>query len=248
MPQKQGINYYSIRDRIRNFDLIAFRGSDLVSDLIGCLQSFETYTHVGIALRTDVLANIAYHDLGFANDLEKESVLMPHSVFVWESTASGRIGDGACDVTGATFVGVQLRDLDEVMSHYDRHAQTRIAWCPLQEDWRRRLCCANEQQRIVANLFAQYNHTYYDANCFSLFGALFACCRPCRKVCLRTAPCVQHAQICSELAANIYREIGILPPNIESQNVIPADFFVGDCDEEIPFLFRDVIRISVYTE
>ena len=56
---------------------------------------------------------------------------------------------------------------------------------------------------------------------------------------------LSHWQFCSELVANIYKDVGILPASVDAANVMPVDFITDpknptktlDKDGEVPPLF-----------
>src|SRR5436309_2685398 len=102
-------NYNDIKDKISPFDLIAFRGGDLASDLICFLQKHQLtcgdFTHVGIVVTSDVL-------------MIKDYQLEEHELYLLESTFSyfPSITHSIPDVTtGKCKFGIQLKKLKDVI-------------------------------------------------------------------------------------------------------------------------------------
>lgn len=138
-PAKEGLIYGDIRHRIQTFDLLLFRGYDPVSDAIAaverCFVGYNEYTHVGIAVRGGDLPGTHRGAL-----------------YVWEATMSGPLGDGVMNIDGEAFLGVQLRDLDDVVEAYDAHPDTRLAWAPLRRDARDRIAEYEAEQLELARI------------------------------------------------------------------------------------------------
>ena len=107
--------YDAIKNKIRPLDLIAFRGGDIISDLIATLESHEVgigaFSHVGMVVTSEILPSCMVNG--------KEFYLAPDRVYVFESTFTydiPHITDGVPDVTtGHGEFGVQLRDLEDVI-------------------------------------------------------------------------------------------------------------------------------------
>jgi hypothetical protein len=51
-------------------------------------------------------------------------------------------------------------------------------------------------------------------------------------------------QFCSELVANIYIAVNIIPSGINSKDIVPMDFFLYD-KNGIPCILSDVIFITI---
>src|SRR5579885_1883326 len=118
---KPGIKFSQIKDQIKAFDIIVFRGAELVSDTISIVEEVfigdGEWTHVGMIITADLLP--------FKNGI-------PGKLYLWESTMSGKFGGGPNDVeTGKGDFGVQIRDLEAVINSYDKPADTKIGWCKL---------------------------------------------------------------------------------------------------------------------
>ena len=267
---KPGVAYAELKDKMCTFDLLLFRGTDAISGAISRIERAKTgygdYTHVGIVVRGI--------DLVPAIEAEGEDKwLKSDAVYVFESTISGEMADGCMDVHGESHLGVQLRVLDDVVAHYDRPAKSRLAWCSMQ-DSKRPACCAVQVdlRSAVRAAFEKYRGLRYDLSAVDLAACAFPSMR-----CLRNSKAFSRVrdligrvvysskradgakgadndiiskwQFCSELAANIYRDLGILPQTVEPQNVMPVDFLTDDrngrktydADGQVPVLFAEPV-------
>ena len=221
--EKSGAEYAHIRSRIQTFDLLLFRGYDPVSDCIAAVQSCfvgpggSEYTHLGLAIR--------------GSDLPGVEGVSPTGLYVWESTMSGPLGDGVNNVFGDAFLGVQLRDLDEVVPAYDSHPDTRLAWAPLRPEVRAGIASRHGAPMgmspgatVLAELFEEKNGTPYDVACCALAGAAGSCCRPLRSLERRLCPATQDWIFCSELVCLTYQALGAIAPEANPMDAMPADF------------------------
>ena len=128
--EKPGCPYWEIREKMTTFDLLLFRGTDFVSNAIARVEAFEdgrqvrdiaNFTHAGLVIRgRDLMPPIT---------VEEAHWLCMDGVYVLESTMSGKLADGCYDVNGKTHLGVQLRNLDDVVMHYDAKPAARLACC-----------------------------------------------------------------------------------------------------------------------
>jgi hypothetical protein len=260
---KPGIPFDEISARIRTFDLILFRGSDFVSKAIAEIENaysgVNDFTHVGIAIR--------------ARDIDELSPLWrseTDALYIFESTASGALVDGCAAVTDHRgHLGVQLRNLPQVVKHYDAKPATRMAWMPLQESVR-----AQIPPHAVDAVLNRYMYVAYNASCIGLLAAAFPLVRRvrdcwafrklrnlfCRCCCCGARP--NTWLFCSELCAQIYKDIGVFPRGVESADVLPVDFLPAettpiltassseqkvsgetvDTDNQVPWVFGTLIR------
>lgn len=258
---KPGRSFLEIKPLICTFDLIMFRGGDLVSDAISAVEKASVhdkrggdYTHVGMAIWSDDLL------------APGSGPQQPRRLLVLESTMSGNMADGVPDIDGHAHLGVQLRDLEAVVNGYDANPKTHIAWLPLQEDRR-----GSVKKGQLAASYDKYKGIFYDASALDLAAAAVPMLRPIRdcsllecvrdKMCaciccclpksLEVTPQESKWLFCSELVANVYRDTGILPANVEPKDVLPCDFLPSsagssygtmDADKKVPWLFTGVVQ------
>jgi hypothetical protein len=234
MSSKPGVPYREICDQIQTFDLILFRGGDFVSGAISRVESVTTgvddFTHVGIAIRAQSISELS--------DLWRPG---NDTLYIFESTASGKLVDGVSAVTdGRGHLGAQVRDMAQVAKHYDAGATTRMAWMPLQDSIRAKI-----DPRAINAILDKYMYTAYNASCVSLAAAASPILRKIRdswvfrkirSILYRYFCCGAQPNtwlFCSELCAHIYRDIGVFPDSVIPADVMPVDFLP---EETTPFL------------
>lgn len=214
-PTKPGVSYDAVRREIRPLDLMLFRGADPVSHLIqGCERCYlgdGGVSHVGLVVNSEVVG--------------LQPGMQPGTLYIWESTMSGRLTDGVPDIAGRSRLGVQLRELDAVVTAYDADRGTAVMWGRLRDNpCDRELAKVREALRPV---FAANHDKPYELNCCQLLAALFPCLR-CFPDCLET----RHI-FCSELVATAYVAVGVLPAVCDPAYVMPADFVAADRDHAV---------------
>ncbi len=261
MVDKPGILYSDMRDNVRTYDLLLFRGADFVSNTISHIETVMDgsgdFTHAGIAIR--------------AKDLPESSQLyrppQDDKLYVFESTASGKIAGGPPGTDGRGHLGVQVRDMDTLVPIYDGYPSSRLAWLPLREDTRPPI---NPYQ--VQDILDRYTNLMYDANCLDLLASAFPVLRSMRRIfrnscCLLKYMCCMcftarrtgRWYFCSELVSQIYIDIGVFPDSLNPEDVLPMDFMPRernltaddasppkdgatlDADKQVPWVFRKVI-------
>lgn len=227
-------NYNDIQEQIKPFDLIAFRGGDLASDLIHYLQKHQLtcgdFTHVGLIVTSDVLTIDDYK-------LEEHELYLLESTFSFFPSITHAIPDVTTDQGK---FGVQLKKLKQVIPHYIYNNQTKVAWCPLIDN---PYDCIDNRLKLkeqMSQFYKDNQNTLYDMDPLSLLGSMFPALRHIRdkrdkvinKICSHFKS--QHNpalwQFCSELVAHVYQLIGVIPHEMDCKNVLPMDFFGYDQD------------------
>jgi hypothetical protein len=232
---KVGVFYKDCLKEAKSFDLILFAGSDAISLLIKYITEKEindkldehygenTYSHVGIVIRKDVL-----------------DYLDDDKIYVWESTMSGKLGEGVKNIDGNSFLGIQLRDLEKVIKAYDDSDKTRVALLPLIIDY------DTNKLDEFKRFFNRYNNTLYDINPASLLSSLIPCIRPARKS-FEELLGTEDLLFCSEMTTLVYKLLGLFPEHINEKNVVPQDFIGADIDGQIPAnIFGPPIIMTAY--
>lgn len=231
------VNYNDIKNQIKPFDLIAFRGGDLVSDLISYLEKYQLscddFTHVGLVVTSDILDIPDFK-------LDKDELYLLESTFSFFPSITHAIPDVT---TGQAKFGVQLKKLNEAIPNYIYNDKTKVAWCRLlnnpYDDIQNKL----HLKQQMSEFYKQYHNTLYDMDPLDLLGSMFTTCRGLRdfkdKVCHKIWNKCKNLnqynnpalwQFCSELVASIYQLIGIIPKDVNIKNVLPMDFFGYDQD------------------
>jgi hypothetical protein len=259
---KPGVRFDTIKNTMQTYDLVMFRGSDFVSDVIAAVEQecdgVSDFTHVGVVIRgRDLPQTSEYRNHGEADGL-----------YIFESTASGKLSDGVPSfVDQRGHLGVQLRDLASVVRAYDASPKTRMAWMALRPELRPPRCPA-----VCHDVIDRYIGRAYAASPLALLGAaapfmrFFRDFRPyrrardlfCRCCCCGAKPSTWL--FCSELCARIYVDIGVFPDTVNPANVMPADFLpiettpilnsptqtlsnqTVDADKETPWVFQQLTR------
>jgi hypothetical protein len=262
------VNFIEIKDKIRPFDIIAFRGGDIISDIIYMLESYEIgisddFTHVALVVTSELLPSFIYNN--------KEITLEHNKLYILESTLTYNLSnytDYPPEIsTNCGYFGVQIRELETIIPRYIIKEETKVAWCPLINNPFDRLTNETDYQyntrlSTIKDKFKQefdkYYHTSYQANLINLFAAMFPCIRPLRTISnivfktifdklkeLNITNCVGPSgwQFCSELIANIYIDFNILSKEYNPQDVLPVDFFGYDVDG-IPPIVSEVLFIK----
>lgn len=266
-PAKPGVPWSVIRNQIRTYDLLLFRGADFVSEAIAKVEEHGVgtgeFTHVGLAVwAKDLPAKSRFRRAG---DEEK--------LYVLESTASGRIASAPGNIDRRSQLGVQLRDMDEVVPAYDTFPRARLAWAPLRdsrksaEDSSSDAPTSNTAAKatrpapnpaVLENILERYMDLFYDANCLDLLASALPSLRTLRtffhgSCCVLQAlfccgctssPCRKHQinkwYFCSELVSQVYIDLGVFPRTLNPANVMPSDFLPRTALVDAGFLLSDM--------
>jgi len=214
-PEYDSIPWEDAIKKIRPFDVLLFKGGDFVSDGIRKIEKLTT--KIGAFSHAALVISPRYLGL---SDLD------PDKLYTWEITMSGKLNDGVTDYKGRSFLGVQIRPLDEVVAAVLRNGpRTRVAWLPLKINIEEMLPI--ELQRKATALFTETYEAPYEA---CLCVLLAASCPRLR--CCSTQGTSRF--FCSEFVAYILKGMGFLPVSCKEQNVIPVDFIPNtDTDKEI---------------
>ncbi len=246
--------YKNVRKNIKNFDLLFFKGSNLISTIISETEKRQTsngsYTHIGMALDGSTLPST--HPL-YARD----------RVYILESNMGGELsGDKVGSaLDGKSFFGVQIRNLDLIMQRVG--LENEVGWAPIDSEkvFNKTLYqeltkpTTNESREKIAAIFDRYVGLNYDATLVDLGASAGCLCfRQIRKAtqtdkkstncCAagivnyvirkkmknKIAPAKatdspRDRMICSELTARVLQNAEIIQPgSVNSENVIPVDF------------------------
>lgn len=263
MAQKPGVPYADIRDKMLSYDLLLFRGGDMAANAIAKVEEsyvgVNDFTHVGMVVRG--------RDLPLTSPLRNAG---PARLYVFESTASGDWCDDSVPsaVDNRGHLGVQLRDLDLVVRSYDKPVHTRMAWMSLQSALRPRPDPLILQEELDKYMFRPYAASFVDLAAAAspamrylrdnwLFrkvrsGLCWMCCMSNPSTWL----------FCSELCAQIYKDVGVFPQTVVPADVMPVDFLplettplltprspeepilgqTVDADHQVPWVYDGLVR------
>lgn len=207
-----------LKYNIKPFDIICFRGNDFVSNIISNVEKRNfgngEWTHVGIVLTRDVLK--------FKGKDNK--------FYIWESTMSGKIGDGVNNIYNKGHFGVQIRDLDSVIEGYLKVKKTKIGWCklinnPLDKKENESNKIYNDRisniKHIIRKFYYKNKNNKYDYTLKTFLKTLFP-----RLSKIKIINKILHTDdkyFCSELVAEIYKQINIIEKDIDPENIAPIE-------------------------
>ena len=249
VPTKEGELYSEYAKNIRPLDLVLFRGKDYISDLIRFIQGkvlpevssaeysipSDAFSHVGVIVTSEILDDDRLED---------------GKLYIWESTMSGNLTDGVTNIQGESYLGVQLRDFDNVVESYDEDPRTRIAVAHISPIFFNEVWGFDEKYEnlkgMFTKIFQKYNGIRYDSNLISLASSISPYFRPIRENAEEIFG-TEEWLFCSELVAVVYRELGWFSPSVDPKNVVPMDFIGRDGDSEenggIPVIVENPVYI-----
>lgn len=241
-PALESISYNEAKALMRPFDVLLFRGGDFISDGISRIE--KATTRVGAFTHAALIISGACLDFPFLTQDSYTS--KPDHLYSWEITMSGKLNDGVTDIFGKSFLGVQLRDLDEVIKATLSNPKASVAWLPLNRSKSDYSTITNETRLRATALYLQtYEAPYEIYPCVLLAAACprFRCC----------STKGTKRFFCSEFVAYILRSIGHLPPTVKVENVLPVDFLPGvdtdgeliNCCEEPRYLTLPCVQDSI---
>lgn len=235
---KRGALYDDIKRHFRPFDAVFFKGSSLFSRVISRSQMLFNddpnsgdFTHVGMIVNSDIL--------------EHPNVLKG-KLYILESTIGGHFGLDVYDINGRSIIGVQLRDLDEVVRAYDVPNNTTIAYGKLIANPINKLPGLKLKEMFTI-FFNEVNGKMYNGNICDMMAAFIPYIRGYREfnkyVTNSMCPCMggNDKYFCSELIALAYVITGVYPENINIHNVMPRDIAMPWCDTDtMPTIMESV--------
>jgi hypothetical protein len=224
--KKIGEDYNLVKESFQSCDLLLFSGNDPISKSIRKVEKkltgYGEYSHAGIVIRGCDIPELDDDEL-----------------YVFESTMSGPLGDGALNIKGESFLGVQMRNLDVVMREYDKYDDTKIAHCQLLPEKRAQL--ADDWKEVLTKSYHMYDGRSYEMTATGLVSAGFEVFRPLRALERYIAPKSKEHLFCSELVCCILQG-----------DVLPVDFVsldgesTLDKDKDTPVIFSIPRVITFY--
>lgn len=244
--------YSEIQNKFTPLDLLFFRGTEILSNTISVLEAKMNgngdFSHVGVLINSELIPTVPQ--------------LKPGRWYVWESTISStsvlieNLTDGAVNVeNGRGTIGVQIRDLEEVIGYYTKDGG-KVAWGQLLNNpWTQTQDFPKQREDLIKRVCVVHKLVgtrTYDFNILALLASIFPCLRkprdvfneimingysllvswklPSNDVKADTSPTPAGWLFCSELVAIIYQRVGVLAADVNPQNVVPIDFLGYDQD------------------
>lgn len=216
-----------IKGKIRSFDLLSFRGGDFISDIIIILQrkskGISPFSHVGMVVKSDILEEWNGYKL------KEDNIYVLESTFSYE--VMGILKSSPDVIKEKGIFGVQLRNLEDVIDTYISSKKTKIAWCKLIEnplDYKD-INLIKDEFRVI---FEKYYNMFYALSLLDLLGTLYPAIAFIRDNKKKLTKYLRKMlfmkknnewQFCSQLVANIYKDMGIA--SVNPNNITPSDFF-----------------------
>jgi len=235
---KKGDLYNSIKNKIRPFDVVMFKGGNIAANVI-CeferrgkkISACGDFSHCGMVVTSDII---------------NEPLLEKGKLYILESTLGGLTTDGVKDINGKTCFGVQLRDLDKVVAHYDVPNNTHIAWCPIINNPLDATKSMDEIKDKMTNIYKQVIWKMYDYNLFDFASVIIPLLRPLRPY-IDKIMRSEDLFFCSELIAHVYIGMEIYPDYVIPLNTAPDDLIHPEEDPDKlrpPKIVNDVNYIT----
>lgn len=235
-PQpKKGILYSECQAQMRPFDVIFFKGDALFSALISVLEKHGNkipnsgeFTHVAMIVNSDVLNH------------EK---ILPGKQYILESVVGGSFAHNVKNINNKVVYGVQIRDLEEVVTAFDKSNDTIVAWGKLINNPLDNMSLCEIRTRL-----SEFCNTYvgktYDANPFSLLSSVFPCLRKCRNK-VETLCGTSDWYFCSEIVALAFKHFRIYPDYVNEKNVLPRDLIHPEADvDKMPTIISTLTYVT----
>lgn len=213
---KQGSLYSSVKSSLRPLDLLLFSGGEFVSKFIKHVEIKQLKQKKGVPVEPGAFSHVG---LVVTSEILDHELVLPGNIYIWESTMGGALGDGVMNVEGETFFGVQLRDFDALVPIYDAPNDTNIAVAHLLVN---PLDTTPDIKKKFTDVFHKYNGVLYDINLLNELGSIFGGCRKIRDM-IEDVIGDDEWLFCSEHVATVYQDMGIFPPTVIPENVVPMD-------------------------
>jgi len=241
-------------DKVQPFDLLMYSGTGIVSSTIraaqGKMLGNSEFSHVDIVVTSEVLPQIPQLKPGRKYTLGSNLVIP-------------LLTDGVKDVrTNTTKLGVQIRDLEEVVNKfYSKNQGNYICWCPLTDNpW---VKSEKSKKKIIEDMtsfIAQFGFKPYERNFLDILGRIH---KGARKINLQieekiidgikvlsTVGLVDRVDSrdiqsrsfsCVEIVVMIYQVIGVLSMKLDPREVAPVHFITKE--SPLPKVITDPVEI-----
>lgn len=223
-------------DKIKPLDLVFFQGQEIMSKSIMTVESIVSkkrmslYSHVGVVIDKTILP---IPEVG-------------EGLYILESTLGIRYpkgGDVPKDIRGKGRFGVQIRVLEEVIMGYRGSIAIGPLIVPVDKD------LARERTMEIWNY---YKDGRYAGDLLSLLSSAFSCLRPPARITRHIyteagriihvgEPDVPYV-MCSQLVCLLYQSLGLVPKDVDPENVMPLDFL--DIRGIFPSMIGDLIHFA----
>jgi hypothetical protein len=191
------VSYNKKRHELKTGDVLIFSGFGLDSRMVKFFTT-SCFSHVGVVVYIQDESLIS-------NELRDKDHL-----YLFHSTLDSYNKDVPDVISGKTKGGVQLNSLGKVMEWY-----------------KGRIILRRQSKRIqigedaLKSIILEHVNKPYENGVSELLNSVY------RGRCAPICNSDNNAFFCSELAVTFYKEVGILPRNIQPYKYIPSDFATG---------------------
>jgi len=240
-----GLSVAELIEQAEPLDLIIFRGTGVVSDLIArfeqdSLRIYEKVFHVGDKLETACTHAGIVITRKMCPKIRTDSLPI-ETKLIYESTCSGELTDGIPNAeTGNGFLGVQVRNLADVAAAYLQSKNSAVALCKLKNNPTRRDINESEKtfelrqkklRKALKSVYSKYNHKHYTVNMFDLLAAAFPKLRPIRRatddLLNKVGLGSKNLFFCSQFVALVWQSTEIISKKIRAADFTPEDLVSG---------------------
>lgn len=233
-------------EQIKPLDLLVFKGGDLTSHAIMegeeyITGSSNTPSHVEIMITKEWCDRIKCHE---------EHPIYADQPLSWGSTS---LGKSISIETGGHVNGVQIRDLEYLMTKYLSKEGSNVGYCSLRnnptvfyldnEKWTDYAARSDKLKRDLCAAYDKYHGKEYNNNPLALIGVMFPQFRHLRNASQMSISSFEKGNklFCSEFVASLYEDIGIIDDMtdgvadgkmLDPRDVLPVDFFGPDADNQ----------------
>lgn len=230
MAELTSASWKTVREMVNPLDLVFFNGPH-VSKAIRTLQKRKISKKKRKAQTAQEIMGWSHVALVITSELVDDARLVPGKLYVLESTMSGSKNDGVNAINGDSFFGVQIRDLDELISAYtkdDDHA-VGIAFADQQHGGWNDTGARDRLRILMTSWLHHYEGARYDWNVISLGGSIFPTLRPLRNAFEKVFN-TDGWLFCSELVFSVLQVLGQYDESFDPRNVLPMDLIGYDTD------------------
>lgn len=205
---KIGTPYSAIRATIKPLDLILFKSSGKISSVISWFEKKVAPNHCGDWSHVGIVI-----DASMCSFIDKRNpTTYKDDLYILESTLSTmKVGD-VQNIEGRGMLGVQIRNLRDVISAYDKPTDSLIAWASLSVEL---TPAVGETTRAIVDAFLD---KYLGAK-YELICCLSKAVLPFPLPFIHT----DKRLFCSELVVRLYQDLGVVDKKIDPETVNPSD-------------------------
>lgn len=246
------MSYSEIKEQIRPFDIVFFKGGEKISSAIRFIQQVT----LGVEHKADVWSHCG---LVISREIYDDPRLTEGKLYLVESTLSGKLNDGIKNIDDKSFFGVQIRDLDLLAKKYTKLTKKKkktagIGWSrmrnnPFRDDSEEGIKRRKKIQCQFTKLFPlRWEGIRYNINLISLGASVWPILKPVKWFVLKFELLDSSEwMFCSEVVFDILQVFKFYDPHFDPSAVLPQDFLGYDNSSPgIPCLFDDPVEFTSF--